>query len=269
MSDRHPLEQFENTLRTSAGKAFPGQRAVFRGHDLHTEFEQADWVDLYLFSITGRRLAPAQLKVLQSIWVYTSYPDARLWCNRVAALTASSRGTGAQALAASLGAAEAAIYGRQPEIGAADFLVRALARRNAGEDLEQIVRAELKRYPRLMGYGRPIAAEFVDERTPFTLAAMEREGIARGPHLQLAFEIEDVLERILGRRLPMTYSSIVVAVPLDMGLTPMQCYLYMQPSFLAGVIPCYLEALERPPGATFPLRCGAITFDGPAPRAWD
>ncbi len=268
MSKNNVLEQFEGPLSTS-GQCFPGERAVFRGLDLHSTFEQADWIDLYLFSITGRRLPPAALKVLQSIWVYTSYPDARLWCNRVVALTATSRGTGAQGLGAGLAASEAAIFGRQPEVGAADFLVRALARRNAGEDLDQIVREELARNPRMMGYGRPVAAKFVDERIPVTLAMMAREGVAMGPHLQLAFDIEAALERVVGRHLPMTYSSVVVAIPLDMGLSPQECYLYMQPSFVAGMIPCYLEALERPAGASFVLRCERIAYDGVAARQWE
>lgn len=269
MSNDNVLEKFEGAMPTLAGKVFPGERAVFRGFDLHSEFEQADWIDLYIFSITGRRLSAPELKLLQTIWVYTSYPDVRLWCNRVTALTASSRGTAAQGLGAALAVSEAAIYGRQPEIGAADFLVRALARRTAGEDLEQIVREELARYPRLMGYGRPVAADFIDERIPLTLAAQKRIGIPMGPHLQLAFDIEVVLERILGRRLPMTYSSVVVAIPLDMGLSPLECYLYMQPSFVAGMIPCYLEALERPPGATFPLRSTSIHYDGAPSRDWE
>jgi hypothetical protein len=67
----------------------------------------------------------------------------------------------------------------------------------------------------------------------------------------------------------MTYSSVVVAIPLDMGLSPLECYLYMQPSFVAGMVPCYLEALERPPGATFPLRSTSIHYDGAPSRDWE
>lgn len=269
MSKNQLLEQYEGALPTSVGKCFPSERTVFRGLDLHTEFRDADWIELYIFSIVGRRLPAAQLKVLQSVWVYTSYPDARLWCNRVVALTGSTRGTGAQGLGAGLAASEAAIFGRQPEIGAADFLVRALARKRAGDDLEQIVRDELKLHPRMMGYGRPVAAEYVDERIPITLAMMEREGMEIGPHLALAFEIEAMLEQVAGRRLPMTYSSVVVAIPLDLGFSPLECYLYMQPSFVAGMIPCYLEALERPAGATFALRCERIEYNGAPPRVWE
>ncbi|HZX25598.1 MAG TPA: hypothetical protein VFF16_00910 [Telluria sp.] len=263
----HLLENFEGPMLTR-GQCFPGARTVFHGIDLHSSFRDADWIDVYIFGITGRRLAKSELAVLERLWVYTSYPDARLWCNRVAALAGSTRSTAALGLGAAIAASEAAIFGRQPEIGAADFLVRAGARRAAGEDLAAIVREELRERPRMMGYGRPVAANFVDERIPLALAMMEREGVPAGPYLQLAFEIEAVLEQVTGKRLPMTYASVVVAVPLDFGFTPHQCYLYMQPSLVGGMLPCYLEALERPAHATFPQRCSRIAYDGAAPRCW-
>ncbi|MES2048697.1 MAG: citryl-CoA lyase [Pseudomonadota bacterium] len=269
MSGPEILKQYEGAMRTRMGACFPGQRTVFRGVDLHEEFREADWIDLYMFSITGRRFSATALKVLQSIWVYTSYPDPRLWNNRVAAMTGSSRGTGAQGLGAAIAASEAAIFGRQPEITAADFLVRALARTQAGESLEHVIREELKQHKRMMGYGRPVAALDIDERIPVTLAMMQRENMEMGPHLKLAFEIERVLANVVGRALPMTYSSVVVAIPLDLGLSPLECYLYMQPSFVAGMIPCYLEALERPEGASFVLRCDRLQYDGPAHRTWE
>ncbi len=269
MSKNGILEQYEGALPTTAGKCFPGERAVFRGVDLHTEFRDADWIDLYIYSVTGRRLPASQLKVLQSVWVYTSYPDVRLWCNRVVALAGSTRGTGAQGLGAGLATSEAAIFGLQPEMGAADFLVRALARQHAGDTLEQIVRDELKTYPRIMGYGRPVAADFIDERIPVTLDMMQRQDMTVGPYLQLAFDIEAMLEQVCGRRLPMTYATMVVAIPLDLGFTPAECYMYMQPSLMAGMVPCYMEAVQRPASATFALRCTRIEYNGAAPREWE
>jgi hypothetical protein len=250
------------------GGCFPGERAVFRGYDLHTEFRDAEWMDLYIFSITGKRLSTAQLAVLQSVWVYTSYPDPRLWNNRVAALTGSARGTGGQAVAAALATSEAALYGRQPDITIADFLARARRRTENGEVLTDVIREELARHKRLLGYGRPVATLEVDERIPVTLARMDREGVEAGPHLKLAFEIETALSAVAGRPLPMTYSAMVTAIPLDMGFTPLECYLYLLPCFVAGMTPCYLEALERPEGATFAMRCERLRYDGPPRRLW-
>ena len=31
-------------LRTRVGACWPGSHAVFRGHDLHQEFHDADWI---------------------------------------------------------------------------------------------------------------------------------------------------------------------------------------------------------------------------------
>jgi hypothetical protein len=88
------LEQHVGRLITSAGAFFPGERAVFRGHDLHASLKHLDWLELYLFGITGRRFSPQQMKVLHAMWTYTSYPDARLWNNRVAALAGTARSSG-------------------------------------------------------------------------------------------------------------------------------------------------------------------------------
>lgn len=269
MSGPETLKAHEGPMRTNMGACFPGERTVFRGYDLHAEFKHAEWIDLYIFSITGRRLTQSELKLLQGVWVYTSYPDPRLWNNRVAAMTGSGRGTGAQALGAAIATSEAAIYGRQPEIAVGDFLRRALIRTRAGESLEKVIREELAKHKRLLGYGRPVATLDVDERIPVTLELMQKEGIEPGPHLKLAFEVEKVLSEVVLRPLPMTYSAMVVAIPLDMGFTPLECYLYMQPCFIAGMVPCYLEALERPEGATFVLRCDHVHYDGPPLRQWE
>ncbi|WP_211462096.1 citrate synthase family protein [Collimonas silvisoli] len=261
------LLDYEGPLRTRMGACFPGERAVFRGHDLHADLKDMDWIALYAFGITGRRFSPQQTALLHALWTYTSYPDPRLWNNRVAALAGSARSTGALGVAAAIAVSEASIYGWQPEFAAADFLVRAHQRMLAGEALQAILEQELQLHKRILGYGRPVATLQVDERIPAILARMEHEHIAQGPYLQLAFEIEKGLAR-MGRQLPINYGGVVVAIPLDMGFSPRECYLFLLPSFMAGMPPCYLEASQRPEGATFPLRCSQLRYEGPAWRLW-
>jgi len=81
-------------IRSRVGGAFLASHAVFRGKDLHAELGDAGWLDLYLFGITGRRFSAPQLRLLEAIWTHTSYPDSRIWNNRVAALAGSTRSTG-------------------------------------------------------------------------------------------------------------------------------------------------------------------------------
>lgn len=263
----HMLRDFEGPLPTRMGACFPGERTVFRGKDLHADLKDLDWVELYTYGITGRRFSPAQVKVLHALWTYTSYPDPRLWNNRVAALAGSARSTGALGVAAAIAVSEASIYGWQPETAAADFLVRAARELDAGNLLQAVLEKELQLHRRILGYGRPVATLQVDERIPAILSLMEKEQIAQGRYLQLAFEVERGL-LALGRRLPINYAAVTVAIPLDMGFSPRECYMFLLPSFQAGMPPCYIEGTERPEGATFAMRCSQLHYQGPARRRW-
>ncbi|MFD2272097.1 hypothetical protein ACFS07_15430 [Undibacterium arcticum] len=108
-------------MKSRMGAFFPGSHVIFRGHDLHAELKDMDWVELYVFGITGRRFSAEQLRLMHAIWTYTSYPDVRLWNNRVAALAGSARSTGALGVAAALAVSEASIYGGGISLRAIDF----------------------------------------------------------------------------------------------------------------------------------------------------
>ncbi len=259
------LEQHVGRLATRMGAVFPGERAVFRGHDLHASLKDLDWLELYLFGITGRRYTPQQMKVLHALWSYTSYPDARLWNNRVAALAGTVRSTGTLGITAALAVSEAQIYGGGVVLRAIEFLIRAKTHVDAGEDLADLVRAELKRQRGIAGYGRPITSG--DERIAPMMALVRETGLDGGPHLRLAFEVEKIL--LAGRwRLRMNYAALTAALAADFGLSPREFYLFMIPVFLAGMPPCYLDAVEKPAGLLFPLPCRVMLYEGVSHRQW-
>lgn len=261
------LETWEGPLRTVMGGCFPGERAVFRGHDLHSDLRDAEWLDLYLFGVTGRRHTPAQIKLLYAMWVNTSYPDARLWNNRVAALAGSARSTGILGICAAMATSEAAIYGRQVDVAIADFLVRAHAAVQSGSQLADVIAMELRSNRSIGGYGRPVAKSAADERNAVILELAKEAGLADGEYLKLAFAIEQIL--LNGRyRMRMNYAALAAALVLDMGMSPGEYYFVLLPSFLAGMAPCYIEASTRPAQATFTLRCSAVHYQGPSRRTW-
>lgn len=269
MNPPDTLKQYEGPFRSRMGAVFIGERAVFRGLDPHVAFKDASWMDLYVYGITGKRLAANQLRVLEGLWTCSSYPDGRLWNNRVAALAGSARSYGGAGISAALMVSDAAIIGRQVDWYIADLLVRTLQQVRAGADLVEWIREERSRNRIIKGYGRTMHPERIDERLPVALALLKREGIEPGAHFQMAFEIERALAQILGRPLPMTYSTVVTAVALDFGFSPQECYFFDYLLFSAGMPPCYLEALEKPEGASFVLRCERIDYTGPAYRDWD
>lgn len=267
MRDNNPDLQRENAdvLKSRMGAFFPGSHVIFRGHDLHAELKDMDWVELYVFGITGRRFPEEHLRLMQSIWTYTSYPDVRLWNNRVAALAGSARSTGTLGVAAALAVSEASIYGRGIDMRAIDFLIRTRKQLDQGAALVDCIRVELDTHRSVAGYGRPLING--DERNPHILALAASLELDQGPYLRLAFAIEEVL--LSGRwRMKMNYAGLTTALVADLGLSPHECYLFGFPAFLAGMPPCFIEASERPEGALYRISCTDIAYQGQPQRSW-
>jgi hypothetical protein len=247
------------------GACFPGERAVFRGYDLHVDLKDMDWLELYVFGVTGRRFTSQQLRLLHAIWGYTSYPDARIWNNRVAALAGSSRSTGTLGVAAALAVSEASIYGRGIDIRAIEFITRTRKALDNGVELVNCLQDELKKHRGIAGYGRPLVSG--DERIAPIMTLARTLGLDAGPHVRLAFEVDELL--LTGRwRLRMNYGGIAAALCADLGLSPHEYYMFSFPAFLAGMPPCYIESVQRPEGTLFPLSCAHIRYEGPAKRPW-
>jgi hypothetical protein len=259
------LEQHVGKLVTDMGAFFPGERVVFRGHDLHVSLKDLSWLELYLFGITGRRFTPQQMKVVQALWCYTSYPDPRIWNNRVAALAGTARSTGTLGITAALAVSEAGIYGGIVEQRASEFIIRAKSLVDAGADLKELVRTEIKEKRGIGGYGRPIVP--TDERIVPTMMIVREQGLENGPYLKLAFAVEKIL--LAGRwRWQMNIVGLSAALCADMGMSPREYYFACMIVFLAGMPPCYLDAAEKPEGILFPLPCRAMLYEGVARRRW-
>ena len=115
------------------------------------------------------------------------------------------------------------------------------------------------------GYGRPLTS--ADERITPVLALARELGLADGRHLHLAYEIERTL--LVGRwRLRMNYAGVSAALAADFGFSPKEYYLFGFPAFLAGMVPCAIEAAERPEGTIFPLSSDQVAYEGIPPRRW-
>ncbi len=260
------LEEHVGRLVTSMGAFFPGERVVFRGKDLFRSLGNLDWLELYLFGITGCHYTPKQVRVLHALFTHNSYPDPRLWNNRVAALAGTARSTGALGIAAAIAVSEARIYGGASQLRCSEFLSRAKKLVDEGADLEELVRAEIKVKRGIGGYGRPIVS--TDERIAPIMAIVREEGLDNGPHLKLAFEVERIL--LQGRwRWHMNSVGLTAALCADFGMSPREYNLGAIPVFLAGMPPCYLDAAEKPEGQLFPLPCGTLSYEGVAPRCWN
>ena len=122
------LEKFEDNWRTSIGGWSLEGKVVLRGKDVFTELNEKPWMEYLLYAATGKE-SPKIARLMEAMWVIcTSFPDPRIWNNRISALAGTARSTGVLAAAGSLAVTEATIYGLKPIKGATDFFYRAEAR---------------------------------------------------------------------------------------------------------------------------------------------
>jgi citrate synthase len=260
------LEQSEDRWVTRMGAWFPGERVVFRGDDLHADLGKSSWLDVYLYGVTGHRFSEAELKLINAMWVTTSFPDPRIWNNRVAALAGTTRSTATSGLAAAIAVSEASAYGRRVDIRAIDFLQRANQVIQTDGDLEAFVIKELRQYRSIAGFGRPIVRE--DERLAYLMDAAREVGLHEGEHTRLALKVDDILKNCR-YRLKLNFGGLTAALCADMRFTPRQYYIGATMCFIAGMPPCYIDALDHAEGTFLPLRCDRVKYEGVPPRRWD
>lgn len=267
------LSHKEDNWETDMGAWFMGERVVFQGKDLFTELNHMSWVEIWLYAITGRSFTQQQIEFFSRSWVLCcSYPEPRIWNNRVAALCGTSRTTAALALTAATASTECKILGGQPNYATVEFIknVKHLVL-DKNQCIKDVVKQEIKRIRHLpSGYGRPIINS--DERVPPMLALAKELNVDQGPHLKIALEIEKVLADIYKRRFSNTQINIAglaAALYADQGLSAEEFYRVITVAYSAGMMACYRDATEKPAGAFFPLSCQRLEYTGMPVRKWN
>jgi hypothetical protein len=260
------LFEFEKKWETDLGLSFPGKRVVFRGKDLFTELAYKSWMELLLLGVTGREFSTEQIKLLEGIWsISTSYPDPRIWNNRISALAGSYRSTGSLGFAAGVAASEANIYGMRPIVKSFDYLVNTKKRIEEGYSLSVLLKKELRKYRVVSGYARPIINK--DERIKPIMKLANELQLDTGEHIKLAFDIEKTLLD-MGYRMHANIASIAAGLVADQGFTTREYYYYLINCFSIGLLVCHMDASSKKEGLLFPLRCNRISYEGVNSRHW-
>lgn len=260
------LINFEDNWTTNAGLSFPGERVVYRNRDLFYDFKDQGWMGLLLYGITNRLFNPKQVRLFEGLWkLSSSYPDPRLWNNRVVSLSGTTRSTAALGIGAAIAISEATIYGRRPDIKSMDFLLRTMSKLDGGQTIDEIVFQELKVYRGIPGYGRPIVNR--DERIKPIMDLATDLGFDTGKYVKLALCVEEVLLKSR-RRLRMNVAVLDAALAADQGLSRREYYYYTILCFSAGMIPCYIDSIEKTEGTFLPLSCNRLKYIGKYRRKW-
>lgn len=259
------LTQYEDNWVTAMGAWFAGERVVLRGKDLLNDVAQRPWMELFVYGITGRE-SSTLARLIEGIWAIScSYPEPRIWNNRVAALAGTTRSTGVLAVSAAVAVTEATLYGLRPIKGAMDFFYRADQKVRAGAKLDDVVKEELRKHRVVSGFGRPIVS--ADERIAPLLRFAKTLNADGGHYVQLAFQIHEILKNSR-YKYQINVAALAAAILADQDLSTDELYQLATLAFAAGMFPCHIDARAKPEGSFFPLRTNRIDYRGAPERRW-
>jgi citrate synthase len=274
-----PLTDFVGHWKTMLGGWDPGHRVTLHNEDLLNGIGQHGWMATLMFALTGKKFTSQQLQLFECIWsIATSFPEPRLWNNRIAALAATARSSAALGTAAAIATSEAVVYGHRPLVASMAFIQQSLKLVEQGKTLGYVIdnalqsprqgkpgRGPNRDIARLPGFGRPITQR--DERIKPLMKKVVALGFDQGRHLQLGFELEQCLiDR--GSALRLNIATLMSALCADQDLSTRQYNYFVVLCFSAGILPCGMDAESHPAGSFFPLPCDAVAYTGPTQRQW-
>jgi citrate synthase len=227
-------------LRVSAGIAHLGRQIIVHGLDLHHDCPGMSFVHYLLFCVTGRWFDERRARVFEQLWVASAYPDARIWCNRIAGYMGSARVDPGFSMSAALAASNSQAYGFRAVSRA--YEVVSEVPEELGER-EAWLSRQLEARRVLYGYGRPL--HDLDERIPAALQALVDAGMRAGPALGRAFWLHRALGERKGKS--MNIAAVWAAIAIDFGVARHEFDGFMLLMFAPGYAAVHADQSRRAP----------------------
>lgn len=265
------LDDRRGKIVSRTGGWFPGRGVFSHGYSMLDELVgKKSYFQILILNASGRLVSRKLADWVESIYGCLSWPDPRIWCNQIGALSGSARTSSVSATAMGILATDSRAYGVLPLIEGVAFIQGAVEKYRAGMSPEEIVQSETSARggkPFIVGYIRPIARG--DERLEVMERVSKDLGIEEGEHLSLAYKIERVLLDNYGEG--MNINGYVSAVLSDEGFSGKETYQIFSTVVASGVTACYLDAYAQPAESFLPLRCEDVSYQGvperPVPKA--
>lgn len=221
---------------------------------------KASFFQVLMLNVTGNLPDARLAQWMEAAFICLSWPDPRIWCNKIGALAGDARVAPMAAICAGTMASDSKLYGPGTVLDTLHFIAAARSASLEGRSMREFIEQQARVKGRLMvpGFARPIAKG--DERVAAMRAVAEKLGFVDGPHLGISYEIESYLVQQYGESLNL--AGYLAAFWLDQGLDNHQGYIVFSLCVNAGVHACYAEYRAKIPGSFLPLRCEDIEYIG-------
>lgn len=266
MKNSAPWEQYHGKVISSRGGWKIGEGVKCCGYDMMADLVgKVSYMQVVILNATGRLPSRELADWIEAIHICLSWPDPRIWCNRIGALAGSSRTSCVAASTLGVLAANSSSYGIKPLIRGVEFIQHAQQKISSGVDVGSFIIEEVKKYggkPFLMGYVRPIAKG--DERIPAMEQVSKKLGFEVGQHLELAYKIEKELNERYDET--MNINGYMSAFLSDQGYSAEEVYRIFSFIVISGVTACFSDTEQRIEGGFSPLKTSDIAYKGKGER---
>jgi hypothetical protein len=258
-------ERARHRIETSLGGVVNG-RFIFCGYDVTHEIAgvmtQTEAICLWLL---GRKPAPMETRLLDTLISLNVYPDIRIWSLRAGAFAQNAGAPVSSACAASHASHNGALFGVGASLAFRRFLAR-LADRTRGKDIGKAVDEMVARKTFFPGFGRPLIRG-PDERVERLSALLKEWKYPLGPYTLLFY---DVARRITAKTgLHPNFASIHVALLMDPPFALRDSKIVAVSQFIINIaaIAPICEIADRETGSPLlPLRIDDVDYKGAADR---
>lgn len=259
-----------NKISTSSGKWIGGEDVKVRQYSLFDDlFNKISYMQMVVLNITGRLISTELSKWLENNFLCMSYPDARIWCNQVAALAGTANSSPVSATVAGILSADSRAYGgSQTTKIAMEFIQATLKeyqeiRCNHSSDeqaIEYIVKqAPIKHNkPAIVGFVRPVDKN--DERIFPHMQMSKSLGFEPGEHMVLAQKISAYLIKHYSSGI--NIGGYTAAFLSDQNFTPEQGYQIKNACVSSGLMACYVDNIDKKNNEFLPFKCSDIKYSG-------
>lgn len=259
-------EQLRGRINSSKGGWIRGDDAYSHGYGiLHELVGNISYMQMMVLNATGKMIEKKLADWLEANFMCLSWPDARIWCNQIGALSGSMKTSVVAGTVAGVLGADSIMYGGgKPSLTSVAFIQQALQDFISGDSIKKIIsNCKFKaNKPIVSGFIRPVSGK--DERIEPLRKLLARLDFEVGQHLSLAYQISDYLQIHYGEGI--NISGFTSAFLSDQGFSPQEVYQIRALSVASGVTACYLDTYNKPGESFLPLHCDDINYNGHQPR---
>lgn len=259
-------DSLRGKIKSSKGGWIPNEDAYSHGYGILNELVgNISYMQMIVLNATGRLIEKKLADWLEANFLCLSWPDARIWCNQIGALSGTVKTSVSAATVAGVLGADSIMYGGgKPSLQSVSFIQKALEKYKNGRTIEEIISQskKLNGKPMISGFVRPISGK--DERIKPLENVIRKLGIEIGEHLSLAYKLSEYLEENYGEGININgYTSAFLS---DQNFTAEEVYRIRALAVASGVTACYVDTKDKPGESFLPLRCDDIQYSGKPPR---